>query len=366
MKIRCLAAALSAAILMTACGTSAELTKNVKPLDIAPVDCTPEFRDAQMQFTVSLLQKSAEQKDGNLLLSPYLAASQWLTAADESITAPDIFGGMARAELNGSMVKWRGTLAVLQKAQSLWIAPEQRSSLKPDYLRFCLGLSGTQVFAAERTPAALNQWVSEATGGAVSEITAPQNADAAMLGALSYALTWSSPYGDNEIRNVLFYNADGSQKSAPFLCKDADSVMYLEDEAVTGMRKDCDGNQLAFVAVMPKSGTVDSLLQNLTAEQLSDYISFGVQQTMRTQFPQFNADDTQDIAALLPETGCGTIIQHVSTEIGKGTQKATFSMQLGDDESSKTELVFDHPFAFFVVDRYYGLPLIAGTVEQLS
>ena len=61
MKFRCFAAALSAAILLTACGGSAELTKHVKPLDITPIDGTQGFCDAQMQFTASLLQKAADR-----------------------------------------------------------------------------------------------------------------------------------------------------------------------------------------------------------------------------------------------------------------------------------------------------------------
>ena len=366
MKFRCFAAALSAAILLTACGGSAELTKHVKPLDITPIDGTQGFCDAQMHFTASLLQKAAEKSDGNLLISPYLAASAWLTAADESIQNPELFGGMARAELNGSFVKWRNSQTAFQAAQSLWTAPEQRGSFSSDYLRFCLGLSGTRVFAAERSPEALNQWVTDATGGAFTEINAAQDGGKAMLSAAAYSLSWDKPYSDNEVSNVLFYNADGSQKSLPFLCKDADTAVYLEDDTVRGIRRSCKETQYAFLILMPKSGSVSDLLQNMTAEQLTDYVRGGYERTIRTGIPKYTAEDTQEIAALLPDAGCEQIVQCLRTEIGQGTETASYSLSIGSSEKADVQIMFDHPFAFFVLDRYYGLPLFVGTVEQLS
>ena len=85
MKKRCMTAVLCAAMMLTACGSTAddgrELTKRVKPLEIEAIGGTPEFSDAQMQFAVSLMQKAAEEASGDILISPYLAAEAWLTAA---------------------------------------------------------------------------------------------------------------------------------------------------------------------------------------------------------------------------------------------------------------------------------------------
>lgn len=369
MRIHILIAAICSAMLLSACG-SPELTKRVKPLEIEEKKGDETFRDAQMQFTMSLLRQTVEYAaDEEYLISPYLAAKAWLTAANGNAgdENTDCFGGMPLSELNRYFVKWRNTQNGLTEAQSLWISPADKNTISKDVLRLYQGLSGTSVFAAERLSEGLNQWISDATGGVVKEISAPQNSDAAMLGALTFDAIWSNTYGENEVRNVLFYDANGGQLSVPFLCKDYDSAVYIEDDAVKGLRRNCSGQKYMFLALMPKSGSPAELLGNLSAEQLTSYIRSGIDTTLRTGIPVLEADLTQDIAALMPDVGIDQIVQRVSVNIGRGTTDSIFSLQMDDSSAKPAEhIMFDHPFVYFVIDRQYGLPLIAGTVNQVS
>ncbi len=367
MRIHILIAAICSAMLLSACG-SPELTKRVKPLEIEEKKGDETFRDAQMQFTMSLLRQTVEYAaDEEYLISPYLAAEAWLTAANGNAgdENTDCFGGMPLSELNSYFVKWRNTQNALTEAQSLWLPPADEKLLTKEQLSLYQGLSGTRVFAAERLPEHLNQWVTDATGGVLDEITAPQNTEAAMVGAVAFDAIWSSTYGDNEVRNVLFYNADGSQLSVPFLCKDFDQAVYIEDDAVKGLRRNCIGQKYMFLALMPKSGSTAEFLSSMSAQQLTGYIRSGWDTTLRTSIPVLETELTQDIAALMPDIGVEQIVQSVSLNIGRGTTESIYTLQSDGSSAKPAEhITLDHPFVYFVVDRQYGLPLIAGTVNQ--
>ena len=369
MKKHCLTAVLCAAMLLTSCGNNTELTKHTKPLEIAALDGTEDFVNAQMQFSLALFTKAAEQTDENLLISPYLAASAWLTAAEgePAEDSAEPFGGILRSELNSYFVKWRSTQTELHTAQSIWIAPDQKKTFSNDDLRYYLGLSGTQVFADALTPDAVNQWLRDATDGALTEISVPDNADAAILSAAAIDLAWSDPYSDNEVQNVLFISADGKKTSVPFLSRTYDNAFYLEDDSIRGLRKNCAGQKYALLVLMPKSGTVTELLEAMTPEQLKGYIRSGTEQVLRTGIPQMKETQTTDLSALLPETGIGQIIQQVSVGIGRGSEESSYKLNLNSDSAKPAEqMLFDHPFVYFVIDRQYGLPVFAGTVGYLS
>ncbi len=369
MKFRCLPAVLCAALMLTACGSNAELTKHVKPQEIPMLDGTEAFCNAQMQFSLSLFAEAAANTDENMLISPYLAMSAWLTAADgdPENNAAEPFGSFTRTELNSYFVKWRSTQAGLHDVQSFWIDPAQRGSMQKENLRYLLGLSGTQVFAAARTQDAVSQWLKDASGGSLTEIAVQENAESAMLSAASYDLEWSKPYSDNEVQNVRFRNADGSDKSVPFLCRTYDDAVYLDDDSIRGLRRNCAGQKYALLMLMPKSGSVTELIEALTPEQLTGYIRGGSDQTLRTGIPLMDAEYTMDLAEYLPETGAAQIVQAVSVGIGRGTEEAVFSMQLDSSAAKPAEqMLFDHPFVYFVIDRQYGLPVFAGTVKQLT
>ena len=369
MKRYFLTAALCAAMLLTSCGSSyggTELTKHVKPQQIAVLDGTAEFSDAQMQFAVSLLHQAADSDEGNRLLSPYLAAEAWLTAAGGSAAEhpAELFGGMDAGQLNGYFAGWRASQNGLTEAQALWVAPG--TDMQKDAMGLYLGLSNTRIFAAERTADMLNKWLGDATGGVMQQISVPENSEAALVSAAAFDVKWNSSYHNNEVRNALFYCADGRQKSVPFLCKDDDTGVYIDDDAVTGLRRNCADRKYAFLALMPKSGTVSELLKSLTPEQLTSYIRSGSEITLRTTIPCAKITDTENIAELLPDAGIGQMIQQVQVVIDRGTEESSFKLQMNDSAAkSDVQVTFNHPFVFFVLDRQYGLPLIAGTVNEL-
>lgn len=385
MKKTILTAAVCAALLLTACRNDmngvSELTKHIKPLKIEAAAGNEDFRDAQMQFSMEMLHQAAETyADDNFLISPYLAAEAWLTAANgEPHSAnTDCFGGMALSELNGYFVKWRSTQnpkreedsaykqSTLTEAQSLWIPESAADTTNKEILELYRGLSDTRVFAADRTPEILNQWVNDATGGAVKTISVPQNNDPAMLTAAAFETIWKNNYSDNEMTNVLFTCTDGTQKTASFLNKDNDTAIYFDNDAVTGIRKSLAGQKYMFLALMPKSGTPAAFLSSLTAEQLTEYIRTGIEINLRTEIPVLDINDTQDITALLPDPAVGQIVQHLSFQIGRGTNEMSYSLTLGESSGEiEGQVVFNRPFVYFIIDRQYGLPLYAGAVNQL-
>ena len=372
MKQRKLTGFVLAALLfcggMIGCGGSdgAELTKRVKPLEIEPLDGTAEFCDAQMQFAVSMLHQAAEKAEENYVISPYLAAEAWLTAAagSSAIQTSEAFGSISLSLLNGSFVRWRETQTDFTEVMSLWIPAAEKNSMSPDVLRTFLGLSNTQVFAADQKQNELERWLYDVSGDAFSGVSVPEDAGRILFSAASVSMKWNTPFYDNDTVNKFFTGANGQKQSVPFLCKEEDSAVVIDDDTVRGLRRECGGNKYWFLALMPKSGTVGALLGSLTQEQLSDYIRSGTETTVRTVIPKLTLEETQDVSALVPAAGV-PLIQHVRAEIGQGTDSAVFGMNLGEEVTSSGQIVLDHPFVFFLIDRQYGLPLFAGAVNRL-
>ena len=376
MKKRCMTAVLCAAMLLTGCGKS--LSGKTKPIEIKPLDGSEEFCTAQLEFACSLLHRAAEETDGeNLLFSPYLAAEAYLAAANffsPDDTPQEAFGGMQLAALNGSFVKWRSTQDGLTEAMSLWLPEDSAVDAQDRALRLGAGLCGLYAERSLPSPDAVGRWVKEATGGAVTEIAAAQDQGTSLLGTAVLELKWNETYSDNEVKNMLFTCADGTQKSVPFLSKDSDTAVLLEDDSIRGLRRNCQNHKYAFLALMPKSGDVDGLLGTLTPEQLSSYIRGGAESTLRTGIPKLEAEDTSQILSWLgiPVPGgsgqhplrIGQAVQHVRLVIGQGTAEAEFKMDLGESETARDQIILDHPFVYFIVDRQYGLPVFAGTVRQ--
>lgn len=372
MKKAILTAAVCAAMMLTACGSAyggKELTKHIEPLEIPAADGNLVYNNAQMVFAVDLLRQAAETyTEENFLISPYLAFEAWLTAAngDPDSANTDYFGGTALSELNGFFVKWRSSQNALTEAQSLWIPQDDAAYPEKESLQLYQGLSGTQVFAAEKSPEMLSQWASDATEGAVKELNAPQDDEPAMLSAAAFETVWSDLYSDNEVVNVLFTGSDGSRKAVPFLSKTYDTATYFDDDTVTGIRKNCSGQKYMFLGLMPKSGSPAELLENMTAEQLSGYIRGGKEITLLTEIPVLDAEVTQDIAALLPDAGIGQIVQRLSVHVGRGTADSSYNLNLNASSGRPADqMVFNHPFVYFIIDRQYGLPIFAGTVGKL-
>ena len=202
MKQRKLTGFVLAALLfcggMTGCGGSdgAELTKRVKPLEIEPLDGTAEFCDAQMQFAVSMLHQAAEKAEENYVISPYLAAEAWLTAAagSSAIQTSEAFGSISLSLLNGSFVRWRETQTDFTEVMSLWIPAAEKNSISPDVLRTFLGLSNTQVFSADQKQNELERWLHDVSGDAFSGVSVPEDAGRFLFSAASVSMTPAAVY----------------------------------------------------------------------------------------------------------------------------------------------------------------------------
>ena len=404
MKKRIISAA-AALLLLTGCGSysrqTKDLTAQIKNQPEAGTDKTDDFIDAQYRFTVSMLQAAADlHPKENQLYTPYLAAQTVLMAANgaEGSTRDELlalFGGGDVSTLSQSFAGWRHSHLPAQftAACSVWINSADDPAVKEPFLQTMHNTFEASVFSSafdENTLTDMNKWVSNQTNGAIPECISQfeDNEVLLLLSAGVFDAQWSDQYADNEVKNVQFHAADGSTQTAPFLCKDMDEAVYLQDEYAVGMMRSYRNNRYAFAALMPQEITLEEYIGKLTAETLRETLRKGLQTEVDTMLPKFSVSYAADLKPVFQEMGVQSAYQGEAAfsgisdsklflnrtqqltkiDVNQGGTTATFSLNLGAEESACAayRVILNKPFLYMIYDREYGLPVLIGTVQSLE
>ncbi len=400
-----LTAALAAALLLTGCGTpysnnTTDLGSGISPA--APSgNLTAETVSAQYQFTCGLLQSANSAHPGeNLGFAPVLnalgiAAYGAGASGDTRTEIEQAFGGMNADDVFSGLCSVSGeeSESILQTALSFWYRNDSIQSPKTAYLQKIAGAA--EIYSApfsDQTRWDMNKWISDHTNAEstdlLPELTADECAD--LLTAAVFDAKWKEKYADNEVRNALFYQADGQQKSTPFMKKETDPAVYLSDEkkAVGFMRPYAD-SRMSFAALMPVDMTPEEYIAQLTPEELSQTLRGGIQTEMYTAIPAFTVDTETDLAPILKKMGIqkaydpdaadfsgisdgklylSRALQQIRLAVSQNGTKATFSLNLSGEESSAPEysVMLNRPFLWFIYDSRSELPVFAGVLQTVS
>lgn len=399
-----LTAAMAAALLLTGCGGSGftaqttDLSAKIKE-EIPAAEMTADLASAQYQFTLNMLQAANAEKPGeNLGFAPVLnalgIAAYGAGAAGETRTEIEsCFGGMNAddilAGLNG--LRKNETNVSMHAALSFWFRDDKERPLNPkeDYLRKIAGT--TECYSApfdDSTLSDMNKWISKQTGGAINdlvpEITVDEVCD--LLSAMQFDAKWKEPYADNEVQNVLFYQADGTQKSTPFLIKKKDQAVYLSDENAVGLMRSYADGRYCFAALMPLEIPLEDYIAQLTPEGLQQIFGSGIETEIYSAIPAFSFDCKTDLVPVLKKMGIqkaydpdaadfsgitdgkmnlSRAVQQLNITVDRNGTKASFALNLSGEESSAPEyhVALDKPFIWFIYDSRSELPVLAGTLQ---
>lgn len=406
MKHRLIAATLLSALL-TACGSgysrqTADLTAQFKSADAAAgIGSSAEFSEAQYQFTLSLLRTSVQMHpEENQSTVPYLAAQTLLLAANgaagETRTEIEaLFGGMDTDTLNDYFAGWRRSQpeGQLMTAHSAWFRADAGLEVQQAYLQTLHQYYDAEAFTAafdDSTAADMNLWVSGRTDGKITQIAAQPDPNTvfALMSAAVFDAQWESPYADNDTYEGLFYAADGTQQTAAFMAKTEEAV-YLSDENAVGVMRNYAERRYAFAALMPTDMTVQEYLEQLTAEQLQSVLCTQMHTAVDSAIPEFSVGQTLDLKPLLNEMGVqhafaadgadfsvlteqpvylGRAVQQTAVAVGRNGTNATYTIDLSGAETEPDAkfVRLTKPFVWFIFDRQYGIPVMAGTVMTLD
>jgi serpin B len=293
--------------------------------------------------------------------------------------------------------------ATVTVANSLWPFSIVKDRVIPGYLGLVSRYYGASVISppedVEEARQAINAWVSEATGGRVTEVlppgSLPQDFTAMVLvDAISFSGLWTFSFPPGNTQEGPFHLTDGKTVAVQLMSHDMD-FGYAEDESWQvvelpyGPEGTLEWGDYSMVCLLPKDSGLDEALEGLTAEGLESLLAgLSSEELVYVTMPRFKFDsglrlketcqalgmsdafdpDRADFSAMY--TGgapsgiwIDDVYQTATISVDeKGTEAAAGSAVVQVGGIGPNEIVLDHPFLFFVRHRPTGAILFMGQV----
>lgn len=373
---------------------------------------TAEMQKVISNFAWKLLKEDIQLSDGgNRMVSPYSALAALALTANgmqgESLAQLEKYLGTDILSLNRGLYAYADFLKSVGSsrfniANSIWTDnTEDRLTVNPDFLQTNADWYDSQVYSAKladpETVKAINDWCDKSTNGMIPKLLDSLSADAAMvlINAIAFEAEWLETYSAESIIRGRFTNADGTRSSVEFLSSDEKCILYDDANEPVGFVKEYAGGRYSFVGLLPAEGQ--------SAYQFVKYISgetwlrmWNGRKTvnMKVLLPEFKCESESDIKNIMAQAGVtamfggegftdtdfeplGTstngplfvsdIFQKTFIDVNRyGTKAAAATgVIVADMIAVREKLVFDHPFAYAIVDNVTGLPVFLGVVNNL-
>ncbi|MBM6869716.1 serpin family protein [Pseudoflavonifractor phocaeensis] len=410
MKRKMLAACLALSLLAGCTGSSVRQVQPADDPDPVASYWSPDSALAVADFGAALLRESGTEGE-NCLVSPL---SAWLclgmvTAGAAGDTRSELAGLLAEdgdpdlltpsaAALLGDYAALEGDTALIL-TQSVWA--DQDTQITAAFAGHCQDPFDAPVYTADLDSSAamqdINAWVKQATGGQIPALLSqPLSPDAAvaLLSALSLDAKWASPFAPEDTYPHTFTRQDGTQTEPDFLHQSYSTLPAWSDGETAGALLPYADSDLAFLVVLP-GGTASELVENLSGEEILDWMDRAEGQQVRLSLPKFSASWSGDLTGSLkamgltlafdPETadfsamGAGPngaplflseVIQKTAIDVAEeGTQAAAVTIAVMGNATAAPPpeeplvLTLDRPFLYGIVDTARNIPLFLGVYE---
>ena len=426
MKNKIITAILLATMLLSGCSG---VEKTAKPSDMAdkpavlteykPIDFAAlsseqydekAMEEEYMKFVFDFLSKTSEKTEkGNIMVSPasLMFALDLAAAGAGGDTLKQIAEAVGKGDDPEKTLKFASDFmnrinnsgdVSFKTANAEWFNKavcKDNDKVDKDYLNYVKEMYGAEVNFSEfneKTLDEINGWTSDHTNKMIPQILSELNpATAAVLvNAIAFDGKWDE--AAEEIPDMTFHSPEG-EKTTSFLY--STEKTYFENEEATGFRKDYEGGQYSFVAMLPKDKdiSIKDFVSKLTYDKYKAFIGSGTDIKVKAGMPAFRSEFEIKPVELLRELGIkdafdpekadfrgisegGLYIQDIihktAVEVNKDGTKASaataISMTLGaveiKPESFKT-VNLDRPFVYAIVDNATDIPVFIGSLENV-
>ncbi len=414
-RSKCMALLLVVAMLLACvgCGEEAEPKDLMAAIAATPVEgraADDGFVTSQMNFAVGLLQQCVAKDSGeNVLISPIsvmLALAMTANGASGQTLQEmeDVLGGgMPIADLNEYLYHYRhllmgSELKEIQFADSIWFRDTDVFTVKESFLQKNADYYEADAFCVpfnSATEKSINDWVSEKTKGRIDKILDKINEEGVMylLNTLTFDAEWESFYTERSVREGEFVNQDGDKRTVEMM--HSEEMFYLEDDAVIGVRKPYKGEMYSFVALLPKEGTVEEYVRNLSVGSLMALLNSEHRETVKTAIPKIESNYDVKMKELLCDMGMptafyrGDVIPDFSNmvicleppyieevrhktyiminENGTKAGAATLvEMLMGGMNTEFKEVILNRPFVYMIIHNETKLPIFIGVMSDAT
>ncbi len=371
------------------------------------------FYDGNTRFALALYRELASVGSGNLVISPYSAASAvgLAYAGARGATATEMGRGL-RVQIPpqewhpsfGKLITYLEGMGnvgavTLETANSLWV--QEGFALIPEYLQLTERFYDAApqrvdfVNRPEAAAARINDWVSERTRKRIPKLLEPDMVDPStrlvLVNAVYFLGDWRRPFEKESTHDDTFFAA-GGERTVPFMHQTED-FRYGDTGPAQVLEMPYQGNLLSMIVLLPRERDgLATLEAALTPDTLREALGALSHDEVRVTFPRFTFRWSASLVPALQSLGMPTpftdradfsgmaetplsiseVVQEAFIQVDETGTEATAataltlgatSMPMGDPPP---EFRADHPFLFLIRDNATGTILFLGRVLDPS
>jgi serpin B len=385
---------------------------------LAAAELLPKLATANNAFAFKLLKElAAENKSGNLFVSPYSIATALQVAANGAAGQTKIemqqvlqISGLSASELNpaskaaADSLNSGNTNIILTTANALWY--RRGEAIRPGFLEANQTYFASTIRAIDfrNVPAAegeINQWVSDQTHGRITGIANgmidPIYTDLVLANAIYFKGKWLDPFDVKATKGRAFHPLQGVAKNVPMM-EMSKHFQYRKGSGYQAVRLPYMGNALAMYVFLPDTGSSPAkLVQIINGDNWRRVTMPGFSgRDGRVVLPKFKLETTTELKPVLKKLGMtlafndqkskpdadfsqmfndphhiSDIRQKAFVEVNEEGTEATAATFLTVESSSALarpkpfEMVVDRPFLFAIVDASTEMVLFLGVINNL-
>ncbi len=408
-------------------GSAYELSANESPPSPAPRRVARAVENAEVGFSLDLLNNLAMSSDSNGSTNELVSPSSLATAlamlelgasgsTEQGIAATLRTAGLSAGEQAAGWYSLAALLAAetstsatnlkrepeLDVANSLWV--QQDFAVLPAFVRALSSEFQTGVwqvnFQTDLTGAtdAINQWTSEHTKGLIKQLFSPGGLTPTTVLVLADAVFFHADWAyrfESATSDRPFYLATGGTENVPFLSSEpVNSTKALRAPVSTtgkyvAVELPYAGKKLSALVVMPTGTSLSQFVSSLTPASLGQIVSSMSSELVDFSMPTFTLRSDNQLNQTLSsmgmsqafETGADfrkinamvplevdTVEQHAYLQVTpKGTTAAAatgIGVIATATQGGTQPIVIDHPFLFLLRDNVTGAILFESMVEN--
>jgi serpin B len=382
----------------------------VKALEThSPNSLTDGAEFSLQSFGLALLQQESSVKlKQNVFISPLSiflalamtengAAGETKVAMRKVLALPTDAGEEAVNESAVALVKSLQSHgeAELAIANALWV--DVRSTIAPDFVRLCQEIydatARTLDLNQPSSAVAINDWVSEKTGGKISNIVTPAtiaDAIAVLTNAVYFKGKFCIPFEKTQTLPKPFYLADGHEKVVPMMRNYGLTDSYRSGKRFEAAVLRYKDSGIALYLLLPARGTNPE--QILTAESVQGILLANESCELDLSMPRFTIDFSSYLKESLTRLGMGIAFQYPRADFSalgspkvflgevihktrlevdeEGTVAAAatavefFELESMPPHVETRSLIFDRPFAVLLRDTITRTIVFVGVVYE--
>jgi len=286
-------------------------------------------------------------------------------------------------------------------ANSVWV--DERLALREQWIgdmeEIFRGEGRRGVLSSEEIMEQINGWCSDNTRGLVpTMLNQPFTADTllVLLDAVYFKGDWLIPFEALNTRPRPFTVEDGTEKQVDTMSMSEAYLRYLHSELGEGVLLPYQGEDFAYVAILPREGMEARELQRqLTPEALDVLLESENRELCNLRLPKYEVSfdrelndslqamglirafdgDQADFSGLeKTDQGSSLYVSLVKQKAvfrvdEKGTEAAAVTMAVLDKCAAvmgpqPRELYFDRPFVYMILDMETRVPLFVGILDD--